>query len=187
MHADPEKTFLVLEQVDVMIARSHGAELVARHGFQAFDARRSPRRVSLEQRVLDLLGVGPAQPEADVARNILGDRADAILDLGLAHVEARGEVAAADVEAYAGDRDVVLVGDHAADRVRVAEMGVGAQHSGGHAADLHAAIHLRERALVMPTEDAGLRHGRSVPMLFPKVAAARTNRPARASSTKRIH
>ena len=34
---DPDEAFLVLEQVDVVVARADGAELLARHGFEAPD------------------------------------------------------------------------------------------------------------------------------------------------------
>jgi len=58
----------------------------------------------------------------------------------------------------ARDRDVLLVGDHAADGLRVAEVAVGAQHAAGDAADAHAAPHLRDGALVMLAEDLQIRH-----------------------------
>jgi hypothetical protein len=70
----------------------------------------------------------------------------------------RGQIAATDVEADAGNRDVILIADDAADRMRVTEMPVGAQHATRHAADLHAAIHLRECALVVPAENPRLGH-----------------------------
>ena len=53
---------------------------------------------------------------------------------------------------------MVLVGDHAADRLRVAEVAVGAQHAAGDAADAHAAPHLRDGALVMLAVDLEFSH-----------------------------
>jgi predicted Kef-type K+ transport protein len=53
---------------------------------------------------------------------------------------------------------VVLVGDHAADRLRVAEVAIGAQYAAGHAADAHAAPHLRDGALVMVAVDLEFSH-----------------------------
>jgi hypothetical protein len=54
---------------------------------------------------------------------------------------------------------VFLVGDHAAHRLRVAEMAVGAKDAAGDAADAHAAPHLRDGALIMLAEDFQVRHG----------------------------
>ena len=82
----------------------------------------------------------------------------ALADVLVLEVDARRHVAAADVEADARDRDMVLVGDHAADRLRIAEVAVGAQHAAGDAADAHAAPHLRDGALVMLAVDFQIRH-----------------------------
>ncbi len=67
-------------------------------------------------------------------------------DLGELDVEARGHVAATDVEADAGDTDLFVVGDDAADRLGVAEMPIGADHAVLDVADLHAVAHLLDRA-----------------------------------------
>jgi hypothetical protein len=56
---------------------------------------------------------------------------------------------------------VLLIGDHAADRLRVAEVAVSAENTAGNAADAHAAPHLRDSALVMLAEDFEVCHDRS--------------------------
>src|SRR5262249_54531521 len=55
-------------------------------------------------------------------------------------------------------RDVLRVRDDAADRLRIAEMAVGAQHAAHHAAVLHAARHLLLGAVVVLAEDLDLGH-----------------------------
>ena len=75
-----------------------------------------------------------------------------LCDLAERRVEAHRHVAAADVEADAGDADLLLVGDHAADRLRIAEMAVGADHAGDDVADRHAIAHLRDRRVVVLAE-----------------------------------
>ena len=79
MHADPDEALLVLEQIDVMIAGAHGAQLVFRRGLEVLDRGGLPARLVVEQRMLDLLGIGASEAEADAAGNIAGDRADASL------------------------------------------------------------------------------------------------------------
>ena len=80
---------------------------------------------AVEQRVIDLLGVAAAETEADLGSDLVEQRTDTIRDPRFRHVELHRHVAAGDVEADAADGDVLLVGHHAADRVRVAEMAVG--------------------------------------------------------------
>jgi hypothetical protein len=159
MHADPDEAVLVLEQVDIVVARSDGAELVARHRLEMARIGRAPRLVVVEQIMLDALRIDAADAEADVAADVGEDGPDPVVDRGALHVEANRHVAAADVVADAADRDMLLIGDHAADRLRVAQMPVGAQHAADHAADTHAARHLRLGARVMLAEDLELCHG----------------------------
>ncbi len=53
-------------------------------------------------------------------------------------------------------RDLLLIGDHAADRLGVAEMAVRADHAGHDIADRHAVAHLRDgRMLVLPKTCSG--------------------------------
>src|SRR5437762_2713510 len=83
----------------------------------------------------------------------------AVADRRLRHVELNRHVAAGDVEADAAHRDVLVIGDHAADRLGIAEVAVGAQHAAHDAAVLHTARHLLLGALVMRPENLHLRHG----------------------------
>ena len=106
------------------------------------------------------IGFGLVRPMPKLMRlvDVVGDHRHARLDVLVLEVDARRHVAAADVEADAGDRHMVFVGDHAADRLRIAEVAVGAQHAAGHAADAHAAPHLRDGALVMVAVDLEFSH-----------------------------
>jgi hypothetical protein len=61
-------------------------------------------------------------------------------------------VAAADVEADARDADLLLVGDDSADRLRVAEVTVGADDAGDDVADRHAVTHLCDGCVLVPAE-----------------------------------
>jgi hypothetical protein len=103
--------------------------------------------------VLDPLVVGASDAERDHVVHVLDDRADVAFDLAERRVEAHGHVAAADVEADTGDADLLLIGDHAADRLRIAEMPVGANHAGDGIADRHAIAHLRDRRVIVLAED----------------------------------
>jgi hypothetical protein len=53
---------------------------------------------------------------------------------------------------------MLVIGDHAADRLRIAEVAVGAEHAAHDAAILHAARHLLPGALVVRSEDLDLGH-----------------------------
>ena len=75
-------------------------------------------------------------PKLTLAAICLDQRAGPVGDRLPRHIELHRHVAAGDVEADAADRDVLLVGDHAADRLRIAEVAVGAQHAADHAAVL---------------------------------------------------
>jgi hypothetical protein len=116
-----------------------------------------PQR-AVEQRMLDPLGIAAAQPEAHVLGDVGRERRNVGLYVVEGEIELRRHVAAGDVEADAADRDVLLIGDDAADRHGVAEVPVRAQHGAGHAADAHAAVHLRQGALVVLTEDFWFHH-----------------------------
>ncbi len=158
MHADPDQPVLVGEQIDIVVARADGAELVARHLLEpARDLALLPQRI-VEHRVLDLFRIGAADAEADAAGDLRHQFADAIGDRRLPDIELHRHVAARDVEADAAHRDVLLVGDDAADRLGIAEMAVGAQHAADRAAVLHAARHLRLGAVVVVAKDLDLGH-----------------------------
>ena len=157
MDADPHIAVLVLEQVDIVIAGADGAELRPRHLLEMADAGVLPQW-AVEDVVVDRLRVRAAEPEAHLLGDVVGDHRHALADVLVFEVHPRRHVAAADVKADARDRDVLLVGDHAADRLRVAEVAIGAQNAAGDAADAHAAPHLRDGALVMLAENLQVSH-----------------------------
>src|SRR5439155_25628155 len=163
--ADPHMAVLVLEQVDIVVAGPDGAELRPRHLLEVTDPGVGPER-AVEDGVVDRLRVGAAEPEAHRLGDVVGDDGNAFADVLVLEVDPRRHVAAADVEADARDRDVFLVGDDAADRLRIAEVAVGAEHAARNAADAHAAPHLRDGALVMLTEDLQVRHDRAPLRLY---------------------
>ena len=70
------------------------------------------------------------------------------VEIASRQLRAHGLVAAADVVADARRRDVALVGDAAADRLRVARVMVGAEHAELGVARLHAPLELLEAAFV---------------------------------------
>ena len=115
--------------------------------------------------MVDLHGVALTDAEADRPADIVEDGLGARRDVGITRIEPDRHVAAGDVEADTADGDVLLVGDHAADGVGVAEVAVGAQNAFHRAADRHAALHLRERlGLVLPV-DLDVAHERSCSFL----------------------
>src|SRR4029077_848541 len=61
VYADPNRSFLVGEQIAVVVARADRAELIARHGLEMLDLRAVLPQRAVEQRMLDPLGV--AAPE----------------------------------------------------------------------------------------------------------------------------
>ena len=86
-----------------------------------------------------------------------------------------GLVAAADVVADTRRRDVSLVGDAAADRLRVARVVVGAEHAEVGIAGLHAPLELIEAAPVDRAERLDA-HRHLLP--FSRVVPANGNAPA---------
>src|SRR5262249_8399836 len=71
---NPDDPRLVLEQVDIVIAAADRAELVARHPLEMVDRLGLLPERAVEQVVLDLLRIAAAEPEADVARDLLDQR-----------------------------------------------------------------------------------------------------------------
>ena len=109
--------------------------------------------------MIDLYGIALADAEADRAAYIVENGLGARRDVGVTRIQPDRHVAARDVEADTADGNVFLVGHHAADRMGVAEVAVGAQYAFHCAADRHAALHLRERlGLVLPV-DLDVAHG----------------------------
>ena len=153
MDADPHAVLLVGEQVDVVVAGADGAELAGGQVAQLALGR--------EGGVADLVDDGVVAGAAVVAPDAEGDAPEDLVhdprQVGL-HVAERevGEhrlVAAADVVADARRAEVLAVGDDAADRLRVADVTVGAQHALAAVLRLDAALELRDGPLVVVAED----------------------------------
>jgi hypothetical protein len=66
MHTDPHEVGLVLEQIDVVVAGSDGAELMSRRLLEVGDTSSIPEG-GVEQLVIDLYGIALAD-EADRGR-----------------------------------------------------------------------------------------------------------------------
>ena len=115
--------------------------------------------------MIDLHGVALTDAEANRSPDIVEDGLGARREVGVTRIEPDRHVAARDVEADTADGDVFLVGDHAADRMGVAEVAVGAQNALHGAADRHAALHLRERLGLMLAVDLDVAHERSCSLL----------------------
>ena len=102
----------------------------------------------VEHGVVGALLRGHAHAERDAARDLAhhGSTPPRRRDRPRVRSVLHGLVAAADVVADAGGRDVALVGDAAADRLAVARVMVGAEHAERGFAGLHAALELLEAA-----------------------------------------
>src|SRR6516165_2888594 len=87
---------------------------------------------AVKQRVIDLLGIAAADTEADVGSDLVDQRTDAIRDRGLRHVELHRHVAAGDVEADTTHGNMLLVGNDATDRLRIAEVAIRAEDTTDH-------------------------------------------------------
>ena len=152
--ADPDAALLVLHQVDVVVAGSYRAEL--RLGEPGELPLRGELRVAdaLQHRMVGALPGGDAHAEGDPPRDLRHQPLDAAehVEVGAGQLGTSGLVAAADVEADAGRRDMALVGDAAADRLRVAGVVVCAEHAELGATGLHAAAELGEASLVDGSE-----------------------------------
>jgi hypothetical protein len=157
--AHPHVTGLVLEHVHVVVARPDRAELVPR--VLNHSALRSELRTGdlVEHRVVDLLLRRHAHSERDPAldlRHHALDPADAG-EVGRGERSLNGLVAAADVVADSGRRDVPLVGNRAADRLRVARVMVGAEDAVLGIARRHAPSELLEGACIDRAESPDVR------------------------------
>jgi hypothetical protein len=102
--------------------------------------------------VVDLPFVGAPDAKRNRAGHVLDDCANAVLNRVKRRIETDGHVPAADVEANAGNADLLLVGNDATDRLRVTEMAIGADNAGNDVADRHAIAHLRNRRVVVLAE-----------------------------------
>ena len=69
-----------------MVARTDRAGLIARHPLEMADFSDLAPERAVEQRVLDLFGVDPADAEADGLGDVSNDRSDLVVDGGALHV-----------------------------------------------------------------------------------------------------
>jgi hypothetical protein len=76
VHADPDPVLLVGEQIDVVIARAHGAQLLPRQLLQPGRSLRLPSLALFEQRMLDALIILASDAEADRAPHFVHDAGD---------------------------------------------------------------------------------------------------------------
>jgi len=124
MHADPHAILFVREQIYVVIAAAHGSELVTRHLLERGNRFQLPGLI-VEQSVIHLLTVPLTNAEADRRPHVVHDPGNARTQLRARHIDTNGLVSAADVIAYSGRADRILVCHHSADRHTVSEMVVG--------------------------------------------------------------
>src|SRR5580698_2349534 len=102
--------------------------------------------------MFDPFGIVATKTKRDRLSHVMNDRANAIGNSAVWRVQPNSHVAASDVESDAGDADLSLVGDDAANGLRIAKMTVSANHAADHIADRHAITHLRNRRLVVLSE-----------------------------------
>src|ERR1700722_20500397 len=132
-----------------MVAGADRAELRAGFLSVVFAVRLAPGIGIVEQRVFYLLIVGSPDTERNDLVHVLNDVADPVLNAGKRRIEPHRHVATAVVETDAGDADLLFIGDYAANRLRVAEMAVRADHAGPGFADRHAVAHLGQGVFVV--------------------------------------
>ena len=175
MHAHLHPDLLVGKQIDVVVAGTHGPQVIGGE-VQQVPSRRERRILNaIEHGVVDGLAIAATDPEADPGVDLVHDHAD-ITEVPDGDVGARGHVAAADVIAHVGRADVFAVGDRAPDRLAVAQLPVGAQHRTSARLDRHARRELIDDALlVLPDNSHALDHG-TAPM---RNGPARRGGPAR--------
>src|SRR2546423_6687673 len=89
-----------------------------------------------------------ADPKRNVAHNLVHDFLHGRRYLRSRRIRPNGEITAGDVEPNAGERDLIRVGDYAADRLRVTLVPIGAQDC-ALAAGFHAPLDLRDRRLIV--------------------------------------
>ena len=153
MDADPDKAILVAHQVNIVVARTDGAELAHRLLAIALHVGFAPGVGVVEQFGLYPLVIGAPNAERDDFRHVADDIAQLVLDRGERRIKPNRHVAAAYVKADAGNADLLLIGDDAADRLGIAEVAVGADHAGHDVADRHAIAHLSDSGFVVLAED----------------------------------
>ncbi len=153
VHTDPHPARLVLEQVDVMVARADGAKLLPCLLLQlAHVAQIVPCRV-VEQWMIDGLAAGATHAEHHGLRDRIHNRLDVGAQIVGANIGAACFVAARNIVAHAARRHGVAVRGHTADRHRVATVPVGAKHSARYLLICSDPLDLRDSCFVMFTEN----------------------------------
>src|SRR5438045_2113555 len=173
--ADPEEAVLVNEQVDVVVAAADRAELVARELRQLALRRELSVLDHVENRVVDAPAARASDAERDLARDLVHHNRH--VDVGGPQRRACRLVAAPDVEPDSARGDVMLIRGGAADRHRVTDVVVRAQHAVVRFDE--AALELLERARLGLSEDLDLRHQTKTSALQPAI------KPSNTSSTPR--
>jgi hypothetical protein len=126
VHTNPHEILFVCEQVNIVIAAAHGAELVTRQFLERRNRLQLPCHI-IEQSVVYLFVVLAANAEADDRPNVVHDRGNARTQLRAGHIYTNGLVSAADVVADTGRTDRILVCHYSADRHTVANVVIGHQ------------------------------------------------------------
>jgi hypothetical protein len=126
VHTNPHAILFVCEQVNIVIAAAHGAELVTRQFLERRNRLQLPCHI-IEQSVVYLFVVLAANAEADDRPNVVHDRGNARTQLRAGHIYTNGLVSAADVVADTCRTNRILVCHHSPDRHTVTDVVVGHQ------------------------------------------------------------
>src|SRR5258708_17703267 len=143
VHADPNEAVIIPHQVDVVISAADRAEL--RTGLLpiGFHVGRLPGFGIVEKLMPDTLVIGPSDAERNGPSHVPDDGADFVGDRREGRIDPHRHVATADVEADAGNADLLLVRHNAADWLGLAEAAIRADHAGDGVAYGHAIAHPR--------------------------------------------
>ena len=173
VNANPDIAILVARQVDVVVPGADGSELGDRLPAVTLHVALDPGVAVVEELMVDALGIGSTDAKRDHLRDVAGEQGRRVADRREWSVEAGGHVAAADVEADAGDADLLLIGDDATNRLGITEMAIGADHAFDDIADRHAVSHLGDGGLIVLAVDL---QGRILKarLLWPQVRDLRT-------------
>ena len=134
-----------------MIAAADSAKLFGGHRFQIADRFNFPRRV-VKQIMFNPRFTFASNAERNVVNHVVHDLVDLRRDFLPLGIGQDGEITASDVEANTAERDFVFVGNHAADRLRITFVAVGAKHA-AFAAGRYAGLDLLDRRRVVLAED----------------------------------
>lgn len=133
--ADPNEIVLVSHQIDVVIAGTDRAELPNGLLPVCFHVGFAPGVGVVEKLMPNALVVRAADPERDHLAHIGEDVGDLVLDLAETSIEAHGHISTADIETDAGNADLLLVSDDAANGLGIAEVPVRADDASDAIAD----------------------------------------------------